>query len=216
MGWKDSSPRFQAVGVSFLALTTDMVGRPTDSTPYTESPTGWPSPGAGPSAIGAVHQGPPRVAIPSRSIGPRSEWADSLDVVLGHESKIRPAQADMVQSGLRRGIEGGQRLRPWAIRQAVIIGSWIMSWSDGDGLPDDGVAQSILGNGLSRLGLRQDAAPVDEHDDSPNAKAPWIRLVSSPSVVILSVAAIAQFCWRATRAAEAAKGIEAGRVEPRR
>ena len=42
-------PGFQAVGVSFLALTTDMVGRPTDSTPYTESPTGWPSPGAGPS-----------------------------------------------------------------------------------------------------------------------------------------------------------------------
>ena len=167
-------------------------------------------------AIGAVNQGPPSVAIPSRSIGPRSEWADSLDMVLGHESKIRPAQADMVQSGLRRGIEGGQRLRPWAIRQAVVIGSWIMSWSDGDGLPDDGVAQPILGNGLSRLGLRQDAAPVDEHDDSPNEKAPWIRLVSvalgghpfrgRDRPVLLACHA----------PAEAAKGIEAGRVEPRR
>ena len=32
------------------------------------------------------------------------------DMVPGHESKIRPAQAGMVQFGLRRGIEGGQWL----------------------------------------------------------------------------------------------------------
>ena len=83
-----------------------------------------------------------------------------------------------------------------------------MSWSGSDGLPDYGVVQSILGNGLSRLGLRQDAAPVDEHDDSPNEKAPWIRLVSSPSVVILSVAAIAQFCWRATRRRKLRRGLK--------
>jgi hypothetical protein len=128
-------------------------------------------------------------------------------MALGHDSTIRPAQADMVESGLRWGIEGGQRLRPWAIRQAVAIGSWIMSWSDGDGLPDDGAAQPILGNGLSRLSLRQDGAPVDQHDDSPKAKVPWIRFVQSPTVVILSVAAIAQFCWRSTRRRKLRRGL---------
>ena len=58
------------------------------------------------------------------------------------------------------------------------------------------------------MGLRQDGAPVDQRDDSPNEKGPWIRLVSSPTVVILSVAAIAQFCWRSTRRRKLRRGLK--------
>ena len=215
--WDGTDPPRIPGSRRFLPRPDDgLVGRPTDSTPYTESPTGWPSPGAGPSAIGAVHQGPPRVAIPSRSIGPRSEWPtlSTWCAVMSRRSALpRQTWCSPACDGESKEGDGS---RPWAIRQAVAIGSWIMSWSDGDDLPDSAVAQvhprpRTLATGASaRMCPGRRARRLAEWkgslDPARAVAAGGHPFRGRDRPVLLACQALA----------EAAKGIEAGRVEPRR
>ena len=103
MVWQDRSPTVQAGGVSFLSLTTDLVGRPTGTTPYAEAfPSGSALPGRDfrrPAGFARGHRRGDSVPVERPAI--------RLDRLSGHDSgrvtrELAPTRQAWWSSTVRR------------------------------------------------------------------------------------------------------------------
>lgn len=214
------SPPVQGGGVSFLPFTTDLVGRPAGTTPYSASLAGGTSAETGGQGGGLARQALSGARGPTRRTAWRYVQSESAHRVTDFEPPLLPAQAAMVPLVVQGGMEILRRFLPSALRQARSLGSWITSWSGTLDVLEVGSGGAVSLIEGSRAESGQDDAQGGDDDDPLTEGLPWQGLATTPLVVTLSAATITHLSWRLRRwwrsrtrsqpAAKEARGMCAG------
>jgi hypothetical protein len=202
-----------AATTSYSGLGSDLVGRPFVAA-YGPEPAGQEAvPGAEPGSFLGALRGQSLKAFPA---GPaRFPWESAGSTGGNLEDAVAslPAQATMINLDLRRGIAAARGLRQWALRQGEYYLIWAGSWSGERPMSRDTSIRVI--RLIPGLGPRQPAIGSQPNQvvstDEPDRATSWNNLLS-PSVVVLSVAAIAQLCWHYARWWKSRKHPERARI----
>ncbi len=202
-----------AATTSYLGLGSDLVGRPLVAAHGLETAGQESVPGAEPGSFQGAVRGQSLNAFP---VGPaRSLWESAGSTGGNLEDAVAslPARATMINFDLRRGIATARGLRQWALRQGEYYLSWAGYWSGERPMSQDTSIRVI--RLIPGLGPRQPAIGSQPNlvvsTDEPDRASSWNNLLS-PSVVVLSVAAIAQLCWHHARWWKSRKHPERARI----